>query len=86
MCKFTILKKKKKKTKKKNGDFDLHCASVCAALCFFKCGSYKQHKMNQLVREREKKKKKKKKKTTKKKQKNKKQKKNNNEQNVSLMF
>ena len=34
----------------KDADFYLHCASFCAALCLFQCNSFKQHKMNQLVR------------------------------------
>ena len=27
----------------KDGDFDLHCASFCACLCFFQYNSSKQH-------------------------------------------
>ena len=34
----------------KDGDLNLHFASFCAALCLFQCNSFKQHKMNQLVR------------------------------------
>ena len=30
----------------KYDDFDLHCASFCAALCLFQYNSFKQHKMN----------------------------------------
>ena len=36
----------------KDGDFDLHCASFCAALCICQYNSFKQHKMNQFFRKK----------------------------------
>ena len=37
-----------------DANFDLRCASFCIALCLLQCNSFKQHKMNQLVRKKKK--------------------------------